>query len=103
MDRAAQTERFDRFREDAVNLLTNARVRSPGSRPSVIDAAAARRTSRSGDMRRDRPSSSDSVSPPASRVIAAVSSENRRTHALVDVSALSERTRSSGSLSRCGR
>ncbi len=43
------------------------------------------------------------MSPSRSTVIAEVSSENKRTHALFAVSDLSASTRSSGSLKRCGR
>ncbi len=70
-------------------------------------SAAVRRTSRSGDISCDSPCSRlTSVASPSTgmvTVIADVSSENSRTHALFAVSALSERMRSSGSLSRCGR
>ena len=72
-------------------------------------SAAVRRTSRSGDMSCDRPCSRLTTVPSPSpsigmvTVIAEVSSENRRTQALFAVSDLSERMRSSGSLSRCGR
>ena len=84
-------------------LNTNARVRSPGARPTVTASAAERRTSRSGDMSCESPCSRLTEAPSRSTVIAEVSSENRRTHALLAVSDLSARIRSSGSLSRCGR
>ncbi len=70
-------------------------------------SAAVRRTSRSGDMSCERPCSRLTCRAVAVdrmvTVIAEVSSENRRTQALFAVSDLSERMRSSGSLSRCGR
>jgi hypothetical protein len=92
-------------------LNTKARVRSPGASPTVTASAAVRRTSRSGDISCERPCSrltgpSEPVSSPSMgmvTVIAEVSSENSRTHALLAVSDLSERMRSSGSLRRCGR
>ena len=84
-------------------LNTNARVRSPGARPSVTAAAACWRTDRSGDASSDSPCSRPTVSPSRSSVIVDVSSSNSRDHALEPVTSFSARIFSSGSESRCGR
>ena len=68
-------------------------------------SAVSRRSSRSGENRRAIATSSEtgSVASGSSTVIADACSSNSRVHAVRPVSARSEKIRSSGSESRCGR
>ncbi len=93
-------------------LKMKARVRSPGSSPSVIASAAPRRTSLSDDWSFESATSSDTsprssslscASRAARTVIAEVTSENRRVHAPRPVTDFSAESRSSGSLRRWAR
>jgi hypothetical protein len=82
-----------------------ARVRSPGASAVVTASAVVRRSSRSGDARRDSATSSatGSSASGSSTRIALVSSLNSRLQASRPVWAFSVRTFSSYSVSRWGR
>ena len=75
----------------------------PGREPGGDRGRRVLRTSRSGACSRERPCSSDTVESSRSTVMAEVSSLKRRAHALRPVTYFSAISRSSGSLSRCGR